>query len=78
LVLENQAKRNNPIFGNGSYGHIARLMPKHIYVMERQLSEIEMKDDGWKNMKEFAGFVDSVEGISKMGKIEKRSKEFFE
>lgn len=70
------AKRNDPIFGDGSYGHIARFLPEHIFIMERQLNEL--KDGGWKEMAEFAGFVESVEGISEMGKIEKCGKEFFE
>jgi hypothetical protein len=70
------AKRNDPVFGDGSYGHIARLLPEHIYVMERQLNDI--KDGGWRDMKEFEGFIESVDGINNMGKIEKCGKEFFE
>jgi hypothetical protein len=66
------AKRNDPVFGEGSYGHISRLMPEHIFVMERQLEE--MKNGGRKEMKEFAGFIKSVNGISKMDKREKAAK----
>jgi hypothetical protein len=72
----NWAKRNDPTFGVGSYGHICRLVPEHLFVMEEQLKQL--KNGGWKEKPEFKDFIDSVDGISNQGTKEKCGKEFFE
>lgn len=36
------------------------------------------KNDGWKSVPEFAGFVKAVDGVSPMGKVNKGGEEFFE
>jgi hypothetical protein len=30
------AKQHNPVFGAGSYGHISRLVPEHLFIMHKQ------------------------------------------
>jgi hypothetical protein len=47
-------KRHDPVFGAGSYGHISRLVPEHLFVMYKQFEA--MKDGGWKTMPQFAGY----------------------
>ena len=39
-------KRDDPVFGVGSYGQISQLVPKHLFIFFEQLDE--MNDDGWK------------------------------
>jgi hypothetical protein len=69
------AKMHDPVFGAGSYGHISCLVPAHLYVMHTHFDKL--KNNGWKTLPEFAGFVKSVEGIPEMGKISNIGKEFF-
>ena len=38
------AKKNDPVFGPGSYGHIYHLVPEHLFVMEKQLETL--RNDG--------------------------------
>jgi hypothetical protein len=68
-------KKNYPDFGAGSYGHITRLVPEHLYVMQKQIDSL--KDDGWKSNPLFSGFIKAVEGVSEMGGVEKSGREFF-
>jgi hypothetical protein len=69
-------KRQDPVFGAGSYGHISRLVPEHLFVMYKQMERL--KDGGWKDVPEFAGFLKAVEGVEPAGHINKGGKEFFE
>jgi hypothetical protein len=48
------AKKNDPIFGPGSYGHISRLVPEHLFVMEKQLEALG--NNRWKNILLFNGY----------------------
>jgi hypothetical protein len=68
-------KKNDPDFGPGSYGHITRLVPEHLYVMQKQIDSL--KDNGWKSNPLFSGFIKAVEGVSEMGGVEKSGREFF-
>jgi hypothetical protein len=69
-------KRNDPVFGPGSYGHISRLVPEHLFVMHKQFEKL--KNGGWKTNRDYAGFLKAVEGVSEMGEVSKAGKEFFE
>jgi hypothetical protein len=69
-------KRHDPVFGAGSYGHISRLIPEHLFLMHKQFERL--KDGGWKNDDSFSGFIDAVEGVSEMGEVGKAGKEFFQ
>jgi hypothetical protein len=69
-------KRQDPVFGAGSYGHISRLVPEHLFVMYKQMERL--KDGGWKDVPEFAGFLKAFEGVESAGHINKGGKEFFE
>lgn len=62
-------KRHDPLFGAGSYGHISRLVPEHLFVMHKQLEAL--KNDGWKSAPEFAGFLKAVNGTKEMGMVGK-------
>jgi hypothetical protein len=55
------AKRHDPVFGAGSYGHISRLVPEHLFVMHEQFESL--KNGGWKNKPEFRGFIKAVQGV---------------
>jgi hypothetical protein len=68
-------KKNDPDFGAGSYGHITRLVPEHLYVIQKQINAL--KDDRWKSNPLFSGFIKAVEGVSEMGSVEKSGREFF-
>eukprot|EP00956_Cyclotella_meneghiniana_P010989 scaffold15408_cov41-Cyclotella_meneghiniana.AAC.7 len=69
-------KPHDPVFGAGSYGHISRLVPEHLFVMSKQFNGL--KKGGWKSTLEFAGFVKAVDGIEPAGEINKGGKEFFD
>ncbi len=69
-------KRHDPVFGAGSYGHISRLVPEHLFIMHKQLESL--KNGGWKTAPEFAGCMKAVNGVKPMGKVHKGGKEFFE
>jgi hypothetical protein len=69
-------KRNDPVFGPGSYGHISRLVPEHLFVMHKQFEKL--KNGSWKTNRNYAGFLKAVEGVSEMGEVSKAGKEFFE
>ncbi|KAL7515668.1 hypothetical protein ACHAXN_013193 [Cyclotella atomus] len=60
-------KRDDPVFGAGSYGQISRLVPEHIFIFFEQLDE--MNDDGWKNIAAFKPFLSAVESMPEMGAI---------
>ena len=45
-------KRNDPVFGDGSYGQISRLVPEHLHIMLSHLQEM-ISNDGWKNIAAF-------------------------
>jgi hypothetical protein len=44
--------------------------------MHKQLQAL--KNDGWKSVPEFAGFVRAVDGVKPMGKVNKGGREFFD
>eukprot|EP00956_Cyclotella_meneghiniana_P026149 scaffold55872_cov78-Cyclotella_meneghiniana.AAC.1 len=69
-------KRHDPVFGAGSYGHISRLVPEHLFVMHKQFEAL--KNDGWRSVPEFAGFVKAVDGVEPAGDVNKGGLEFFE
>jgi hypothetical protein len=69
-------KRHDPVFGAGSYGHISRVVPEHLFIMHKQLESL--KNGGWKTAPEFAGCMKAVNGVKPMGKVHKGGKEFFE
>lgn len=69
-------KRHDPVFGAGSYGHIARLVPEHLFIMNKQFESL--KNDGWKTAPEFSGFITAVDRVESVGKVNKGGKEFFE
>eukprot|EP00956_Cyclotella_meneghiniana_P020348 scaffold35756_cov21-Cyclotella_meneghiniana.AAC.1 len=69
-------KRHDPVFGAGSYGHISRLVPEHLFVMHKQFEAL--KNDGWRSTPEFAGFVKAVDGVESAGDVSKGGLEFFE
>ena len=54
-------KRNDIYFGSGTFGQLSRFMPVQIYVMRKQLDEL--KDGGWKEMKEFEPYIEALKGI---------------
>eukprot|EP00956_Cyclotella_meneghiniana_P016988 scaffold27384_cov36-Cyclotella_meneghiniana.AAC.11 len=70
------AKTNDPIFGPGSYGHITRLVPEHLFMMKKQYDAL--RDGGWKNNPLFNGFSRAVDGVAPRGDLDKCGKEFFE
>ena len=67
--------RNDPFFGVGTFGQLARFMPERVYVICQQL--YELKDDKWKNKPEFAKYLEALKGIPKSSKS-CANKEFFE
>jgi hypothetical protein len=73
-------KRNDPVFGlNSSYGHITRLVPKHLFVMKKQMDILKADDyTGWKSRPEFYGFQRALNGVSPMGEVSKCGLELFE
>ena len=70
------AKRNDPVFGPGSYGQISRLIPEHLFVMEKQLQKI--RNGGWKTLPEFGGYIEAMEGVPSKGPVENKGREYFE
>jgi hypothetical protein len=52
-------KRNDPLFGQGSYGHIICFVFEHIYIMHRDLSKLE--NGGWKDLDEFKPYFEALE-----------------
>jgi hypothetical protein len=72
-------KRNDPVFGLNSYGHITRLVPEHLFVMKKQMDILKADDyTGWKSRPEFNGFQRALNGVSPMGEVSKCGLEFFE
>ena len=53
--------RNDPFFGAGTFGQLSRFMPERVYVIYKQLSELE--DGGWKTKPEFAKYLQALDGI---------------
>jgi hypothetical protein len=70
-------KRNDPVFGDGSYGQISRIVFEHLHIMLEELKA--MKDNnGWKGIAAFKPFVDAVDGLRDLGKGTNGGKEFYE
>ena len=46
--------RNDPYFGPGTHGQLARFMAERVYLMQKELDEL--KDGGWKNNPAFAKY----------------------
>mmetsp|Transcript_13666 Transcript_13666/g.29759 ORF Transcript_13666/g.29759 Transcript_13666/m.29759 type:complete len:124 (-) Transcript_13666:44-415(-) len=69
------SSRNDPYFGSGTFGQLARFMPERIFVMYKQLSEL--KDGKWKEKKEFAKYLEALEGIPESS-TSCANKEFFD
>ena len=57
----NFLKKNDPFFGIGSFGQMARFGPERQYIMHKKLAEIE--GDGWKSNKHFEKFRQSLKGV---------------
>lgn len=70
------AKRNDPDFGAGSFSHIVRLVPEHLFVMKKQMDKL--KNDAWKSKADFKGYLSVVDGVKKMDDLDKCGKEYFE
>eukprot|EP00956_Cyclotella_meneghiniana_P017275 scaffold27981_cov37-Cyclotella_meneghiniana.AAC.6 len=70
------AKTNDLIFGPGSYGHITRLVPEHLFMMKKQFDGL--RDGGWKSNSLFNGFSRAVDGIAPRGDLNKCGFEFME
>jgi len=69
-------KRNDPVFGAGSYGNISRLVPEHLYILFNQLGT--MKNDGWKSIPAFKQFLTAVDELMpEKGEVRYGGKEFF-
>ena len=70
------AKTNDPIFGPGSYGHITRLVPEHLFMKKKQYNDIQ--DGGWQKSLLFNAFKQPVDDFAPRGSLDKCGKEFFE
>lgn len=68
-------KRDDPVFGEGSYGQISRLVPEHLFIFFKELKA--MMGNGWKAFPEFKPFLDAVETVPEMGRVKEGGKEFF-
>jgi hypothetical protein len=73
------AKKNDPSFGVGSYSHICRLMPEHLYVMHIQM-EVLIRNNytGWQEIPELNGYVRALCGVNPAGDVEKGGIEMFD
>ena len=69
-------KRNDPVFGDGSYGQISRLVPEHLYIFFDQFGQL-IKDDGWKNIPSFKPFLDAVDELPELEKVKNGGREYF-
>jgi hypothetical protein len=69
-------KRSDPVFGAGSYGHIPRLIPEHLFLMHKEFEQL--KDDGWRSFSEFGGYLRAVDGVAEMGDVSKGGREYFD
>ena len=58
--------RNDPYFGSGTFGQLARFMPERVYIMYMQLSEF--KEGKWKDKPEFAKYLKALEAIPEISK----------
>jgi hypothetical protein len=61
-------KRNDPVFGDGSYGQISHLVPEHLYIFFQQLDQLT-HDDGWRTLPAFKTFLDVMVTVPEMGKV---------
>jgi hypothetical protein len=68
-------KRNDPIFGAGSYGNITRLVPKHLHIFFKQFGQL--KNDGWRDAPAFAKYIEALDLLPEKGEIRSVGKEFF-
>eukprot|EP00956_Cyclotella_meneghiniana_P017424 scaffold28348_cov21-Cyclotella_meneghiniana.AAC.2 len=70
-------KRNDPVFGEGSYGQVSRLVPEHMHIMLERF-RVLTTNDAWTLHPSFKPFVIAVNGLRELGKDTKGGKEFYE
>jgi len=58
--------RCDPQFSSDSYGQTTRLYPERVYLMMRDFHLLK-KNDGWKELSEFAPFLKAVSSIPDLG-----------
>jgi hypothetical protein len=68
-------KRNDPVFGAGSYGNITRLVPEHLHIFFKQFGQL--KNDGWRDAHAFAKYIEALDLLPEKGEIRSVGKEFF-
>eukprot|EP00956_Cyclotella_meneghiniana_P020292 scaffold35578_cov56-Cyclotella_meneghiniana.AAC.1 len=72
-------KMNDPSFGPGSYGNISRLVPTHLFLLQKQLDLLKQNDyTGWRDVPEFADFATSEDGVLRRGEVNAGGREMFE
>eukprot|EP00956_Cyclotella_meneghiniana_P010360 scaffold14347_cov50-Cyclotella_meneghiniana.AAC.1 len=69
-------KRNDPVFGEGSYGQISRLVPEHLHILFGQF-RLMTTNNSWQILPQFKPFVEAVDGLRELGKDTKGGKEFY-
>eukprot|EP00956_Cyclotella_meneghiniana_P030608 scaffold77601_cov18-Cyclotella_meneghiniana.AAC.1 len=65
-----------PLFGEGSYGQISRLVPEHLHIMQTQF-QLMTTNDAWQLIPKFQPFIKAFEGLRELGKETKVGKEFY-